>query len=61
MNVENAKELRQGVMKGEFEATLLKPCMVWQHLLCFRTGPKFGKAVLKAYFINDLNVNMRVI
>lgn len=28
MNVENAKELRQGVMKGEFEATLLKTCMI---------------------------------
>ena len=24
----NAKELRQSVMKGEFEAALLKPCMV---------------------------------
>ena len=30
-DVKNAKELRQSVMKGEFEATLLKPCMVWKH------------------------------
>ena len=28
-NVENAKEVRQNVMNGTFEAALLKPSMVW--------------------------------